>query len=214
MLSNVCYIVSPRKLTLDKDRVLAAGFELVRREGWPALSARALADELGASVAPIYRAYASMEELSKAVLDAAMGQLDEYIARPYTDFPFRSAGVGLVMFARDEPRLFRALFVDQKHADELVGRMRACLRQIVDQSPKLRRLSPAVRDELIMDLWIYAHGLASMVIANLLPRPEPALVDRKLERVGALVIGAAMASALEPVPTLCATPKRKGGKRT
>jgi len=35
-----------------------------------------------------------------------------------------------------------------------------------------------VRDELIMDLWIYTHGLASMVIANLLPRPEPDVVDR------------------------------------
>ncbi len=210
MLSNDCYLVSPRKLTLDKDRVLGAGLQFVRREGLPALSARALADELGASVAPIYRAYASMEDLTAAVLDAAMEQLDEYIARPYTDFPFRSAGVGLVMFARDEPRLFRALFVDQQNAGELVVRMRSCLRQIVDQSPKLRRLSAAVRDELIMDMWIYTHGLASMVIANLLPRPEPELVDRKLERVGAIVIGAAMASTLDLVPMLSATPKRKG----
>jgi hypothetical protein len=155
-----------------------------------------------------------MDQLTKAALDAAMEQLDEYIARPYTDFSFRSAGVGLVMFARDEPRLFRALFVDQKHAGELVARMRTRLRQIVGQSPKLRQLSPAVLDELIMDLWICTHGLASMVIANLLPRPEPELVDRKVERVGAIVIGAAIASALEPVPMLSATPRRRGRKRT
>jgi AcrR family transcriptional regulator len=206
--------MSPRKLTLDKDRVLAASLQLVRREGLPALSARAVADQLGASVAPIYRAYASMDELSKAVLDAALQQLDEYVARPYTDFPFRSAGVGLVMFARDEPRLFRALFIDQPNAGETVTRMRACLRRIVDQSPKLRRLSPAVRDELIMDLWIYTHGLASMVIANLLPRPEPDVVDRKLERVGAIVIGAAMASGLEPGPMLSATVKCKARRKT
>jgi hypothetical protein len=92
--------------------------------------------------------------------------------------------------------------------------MRACLRQIVDQSPKLRRLSPAVRDELIMDLWIYTHGLASMVIANLLPWPEPDVVDRKLERVGAIVIGAAMASGLEPAPMLSATVKCKARRKT
>jgi AcrR family transcriptional regulator len=206
--------MSPRKLTLDKDRVLAASLQLVRREGLPALSARAVADQLGASVAPIYRAYASMDQLTKAVLDAALQQLDEYVARPYTDFPFRSAGVGLVMFARDEPRLFRALFIDQPNAGEMVTRMRACLRRIVDQSPKLRRLSPAVRDELIMDLWIYTHGLASMVIANLLPRPEPDVVDRKLERVGAIVIGAAMASGLEPGPMLSATVKCKARRKT
>jgi AcrR family transcriptional regulator len=125
--------VSPRKLTLDKDRVLAASVQLVQREGLAALSARAVADQLGASVAPIYRAYASMDQLTQAVLDTAMEQLDEYVARPYTDFPFRSAGVGLVMFARDEPRLFRALFVDQQNAAELVARMRAKLRKIVDQ---------------------------------------------------------------------------------
>jgi AcrR family transcriptional regulator len=206
--------VSPRKLTLDKDRVLAASVQLVQREGLAALSARAVADQLGASVAPIYRAYASMDQLTQAVLDTAMEQLDEYVARPYTDFPFRSAGVGLVMFARDEPRLFRALFVDQQNAAELVARMRAKLRKIVDQSPELRRLSPGVRDELIMDLWIYTHGLASMVVVNLLPRPEPDLLDRKLKRVGAIVIGAAMASTLDLVSMLSATPKRKGRKKT
>jgi AcrR family transcriptional regulator len=206
--------MSPRKLTLDKDRVLAASLQLVRREGLPALSARAVADQLGASVAPIYRAYASMDQLTKAVLDAALQQLDEYVARPYTDFPFRSAGVGLVMFARDEPRLFRALFIDQQNAGELVTRMRACLRKIVDEEPAFRRLSPAMRDELIMDLWIYTHGLASMVIANLLPRPEPDLVDRKLKRVGAIVIGAAMTSALDPVPMLSATAKCKARRKT
>jgi AcrR family transcriptional regulator len=206
--------MSPRKLTLDKDRVLAASLQLVRREGLAALSARAVADQLGASVAPIYRAYASMDKLTKVVLDAALQQLDEYVARPYTDFPFRSAGVGLVMFARDEPRLFRALFIDQQGAGEMVTRMRTCLRKIVDEEPAFHRLSSALRDELIMDLWIYTHGLASMVIANLLPRPEPDLVDRKLKRVGAIVIGAAMTSALEPVHMLSATAKRKTRRKT
>jgi AcrR family transcriptional regulator len=214
MLSNWRYTMSPRKLTLDKDRVLAASLQLVRRDGLAALSARAVADQLGASVAPIYRAYASMDELSKAVLDAALQQLDEYVARPYTDFPFRSAGVGLVMFARDEPRLFRALFIDQPNAGETVTRMRSCLRKIGDEEPAFHRLRPALRDELIMDLWIYTHGLASMVIANLLPRPEPDLVDRKLKRVGAIVIGAAMTSALEPGPMLSATAKCKARRKT
>ena len=65
-----------------------------------------------------------------------------------------------------------------------------------------------------MDLWIYTHGLASMVVVNLLPRPEPDLLDRKLKRVGAIVIGAAMASTLDLVSMLSATPKRKGRKKT
>jgi hypothetical protein len=39
-------------------------------------------------------------------------------------------------------------------------------------------------------------------------------LDRKLKRVGAIVIGAAMASTLDLVSMLSATPKRKGRKKT
>ena len=39
--------MSPRKLTLDKDRVLAASLQLVRREGLAALSARAVGRSTG-----------------------------------------------------------------------------------------------------------------------------------------------------------------------
>ena len=191
--------MSPRRVTLTRDRVLEAACSLVGERGLSALSARAVAETLGASVAPIYSAYGSMEELQAAVLEAAYARLREYTGREYTNMPFRSAGVGLVMFARDEPQLYHALFLERHARGQLVTRMLEHLRETLRESPGFEQLAPAMRDELLMDMWIYTHGLASMVVAGLMPRPEAEAVDRKLNRVGAIVIGAAITTTLGPV---------------
>ena len=114
-------------------------------------------------MAPIYRAYALMDELSKAVLGAALQRLDETSPVPTLTFLSVAPAWGWSCSLATNPACFRALFIDQPNAGETVTRMRACLRRIVDRSPKLRRLSPAVRDELIMDLldlhpWSSQHG--------------------------------------------------------
>jgi AcrR family transcriptional regulator len=191
--------MSPRKLTITPDRVLEAALGVVRRAGLQALTARSVAQELGVSVVPIYRVYASMEELTQAVIDAALAEFAEHKSRQYTDMPFRNAGVALVMFACEEPQLYRALFLEPHPTMDVFGPLLRQLHETLAHTPELGRLPRAMRDELVMDLWVYTHGLASMIVAGILPSPKPAVVDRKLTRVGAIVIGAAMTATLEPV---------------
>lgn len=59
----------PRSTSFSPDEVGRAALELVRAQGWDALTARAVGARLGVSVAPVYGAFASMEELSDWLLE-------------------------------------------------------------------------------------------------------------------------------------------------
>lgn len=204
--------MSPRKSTITRQLVLDAAVSLVQREGFRALTARAVAERLGSSVIPIFRAFGSMKRLNQAVIKAALERLDECLARPYTAQPFRNAGVGLVVFARDEPELYKTLFIERSGDPEIVRHMMDHLRTVVELRPVVRGLDASVRDEMIVDMWVYTHGMASMIVAGLLPKPTVETIERKLYRVGAIVIGATMNASLAPVNVLAAqnrSPKPK-----
>jgi AcrR family transcriptional regulator len=194
--------MSPRRSTITRERVLDAAVALVRRKGFRALTARAVAQGLGSSVIPIFRAFGSMDGLNQAVIRAAVERLHEYLARRHTEVPFRNAGVGLVMFARDEPELYKTLFIERSADPGIFRHMMEYLRTAVEQTPVVSGLDERVRDELIVDMWVYTHGLASMIVAGLLPAPSAEAIDKKLTRIGTIVIGA----------TLRPLSKKRGGR--
>ncbi len=191
--------MSPPKITVSREQVNRAALKVLRKAGLAGLSARAVADVLGTSVGPIYRAYRNMNALTAAALDGAMAVCRDYTSRPYTDMPFRSVGVGLVLFARDEPRLYQALFVERHRFGEVLAAFQKEVLMAVDQDEHLGMLPDDLRTELMVDMWVYTHGLATLVISGTFPKPTVEAVDQKLSRVGGIVITAAMAAALPPV---------------
>lgn len=102
----------PPKISTTREQILDAAFQLVRTEGLKALSARRLAQELGCSTQPIYRAYGSIDELKADVLLRA-----EEVARSYLGNdpgpgelpPFLRLGLGGLRFASEEPQLYAAV---------------------------------------------------------------------------------------------------------
>lgn len=69
----------------DLDQVAAAGLRLVRREGWAAVSVRALADELGVTPMALYRVAADADGLRDLVADAAAPPVDRGSGEPLVD---------------------------------------------------------------------------------------------------------------------------------
>lgn len=190
--------MSPPKVTVSREQVRAAALRVLRKAGLAGLSARAVADILGTSVGPIYRAYKNMDDLARAALDEAMELYMGYARHPYTDMPFRDAGVGTVMFARDEPRLYQALFVERHRFGEIFLTLKDSILAALAQDEHLRVLPEARRRDLMTDMWVYTHGLAMLVISGTFPKPTARAVDRKLYRVGGVVIMAALAAAPGP----------------
>ena len=58
----------PPKAKFTKNEIINAGLEIVRRDGFEALTARALGAELGSSARPIFTVLESKEEVEKAVI--------------------------------------------------------------------------------------------------------------------------------------------------
>ena len=57
----------PPKAKFTKEEIINAAFEITRRDGFDALTARSLAAELGSSPRPIFTVFSGMEEVQSAV---------------------------------------------------------------------------------------------------------------------------------------------------
>lgn len=154
----------PPKIKYSRDSILDAAYELVRSEGEDALSARTLASRLGCSTAPIFTAFPNVEAIHSAVAERAMALYGEYITAGLSQAPaFKGAGMQYIRFAKDEPKLFRMLFLHpnsrESHyfpsGDENEGRVRGKLEEDYTMENEQARY-------LYNHLSVYAHGLATL----------------------------------------------------
>jgi AcrR family transcriptional regulator len=156
--------MSPRETRYNKPAVLAAAVELVREKGWERLTARAVADRLGASVAPVYSTFDSMDALEREILEEARRRLHASTMAGYTPGAFLNTGVGIVVFAREEPHLFTALFhTRHSHADIVQGVFNSILERM-KADPLLRQLSDRSLERLLHYLGMYTLGLAAAIV--------------------------------------------------
>jgi AcrR family transcriptional regulator len=105
----------PPKVKYSKEQIVNAAFELVRREGKGALTARGLASELNTSTAPIFTAFSSIDEVCAAVRGKILALYSSYINEGLSwELPFKGAGRMYIKFAKDEPNFFKMLWSDDE----------------------------------------------------------------------------------------------------
>ncbi len=159
----------PRKISVHEDQILAAALKLVRREGLRALTARAVAQELGCSTQPVYRAFGSMERLREQVVRQAERRMLAYLLERSTDEPpFLQLGLGSLRFARDEPRLYRAV---NRHGRVLRDLHRGSppppeVLQQMRSEPILASLSDEQLTRIHALMWFFSQGLATLVFGD------------------------------------------------
>jgi hypothetical protein len=100
----------PRKPQFTIGNVIAAAFGLVRKNGWPGLSAAAVADSLGCSTMPIYSHFKNMQKLQDEVVRKGWLLLQAYESKPYCGDAWIDQAIGYVHFAKKEQKLFMCMF--------------------------------------------------------------------------------------------------------
>lgn len=200
--------MSPPNIVIPKERVVATAFALVQEAGLSALTARALASRLGCSVGPIYRACESMERLTTEVLERARDLLRQYTGRRYSEMPFRNAGVGLVLFARDEPKLYLSLFVEKHHFRGVMEEFSREIEATLSDDATFDALAPAERRELLQEMWTYSHGLAMFVVTGMVPDASEEAINERVGRIGFAVITAAFGCKPEAAGVGVVCPRR------
>ena len=157
----------PPKAKFTKAEIIEAALNIVRTEGYEALTSRALGIYLGSSARPIFTVFKNMEEVQQVMIEAAKNLYKEYVNKGLTaEHPFKGVGTQYILFSVNEPKLFQLLFMaEQKQIPDLSGVL-----PLIDESygdillsiQKDYEISELSAKKLYQHLWIYTHGIASL----------------------------------------------------
>lgn len=89
--------------------------------------------------------------------------------------PFFGVGIQYIRFAREEPALYRLLFLTQKQVPSY-GAMDAMLHLQERVRPTLvqiYRITPEEADVYFRDLWLVVHSLATLIVTGDCPYSDP-----------------------------------------
>lgn len=182
----------PPKQTITKKEMTEAALRLVGEQGMQSLTARNMAQELGLSTCPIYFHFASMEELKHEVMVRACDLMISYISKPYTEWIFLNMGTGLAFFARDHKILYRLLFMENDAYKDILDEFMATMREKMKKDPLYTHLSQEERNDLLDKMWMFTHGLASLICVGLIENRTDEFIHRMIKETGASVIATVM----------------------
>ncbi len=149
--------------------IVDAALSVVRREGLDSLTARAVASELRSSTMPIYSCGKSMVEIEEEVVKRCWGILAGYQQKPLTPDIYINMGLGYVLLAKHEKHLFgcihhpRHMELNKRYSvDNFLFNMNR-----LKDYPPLAEVSEELKIKILIQGWVFCHGLADLVSKNL-----------------------------------------------
>lgn len=159
----------PPKAKFTKEEIIEAALSVVREKGMDALTARSLAQQLKSSAQPIFTVFKNMEEVQDGVKKAAQQTFDDYIRDALSYTPaFKQAGVLVIRFAIEEPKLFQLLFMWERQGEDRTFRRSIHLSELTDIHMDalwleiIQREYELTREEaqiLFEQVWIFTVGI-------------------------------------------------------
>lgn len=105
----------PPKAKFTKEEITEVALNLAAEKGLHSLTARELGAALGSSTRPIFTAFKNMEEVLLEVRKAALAKFEVYARRAMEFTPvYKELGVQMILFAAEQPKLYRLLFMSEK----------------------------------------------------------------------------------------------------
>ncbi len=160
----------PPKFLFTRDQIIEAALRITRRGGLSALTARSLAAELGCSVKPIFGLFRNMEEVQQAVLSAGCALYEAYLGEEMSGGkypPYKASGMAYIRFAREEKELFKLIFMCDR-SSEAQDEDRESVRPLLELIQKGMGISEDEAYRFHLEMWIYVHGIATMLATSYL----------------------------------------------
>ena len=159
----------PPSVRFTKEEIVEAAVHVTRKGGIGSLTARSLAAELGASTRPMFTYFDSMDALKREVHEAAKTLYRAYVERGLAEpIPFLGVGQSYVRFAKDEPELYKLLFLE-KPSNAGGGAMEALAlsQDLVRESlMRIYRMDAEQADCYFRDLWLVAYSFATLIVTD------------------------------------------------
>lgn len=153
----------PPKVKYPREHILSVALDMTRKYGIESVTARELGARLGASSRPIFTAFENMEEVHKAIEDAAKVIFGQYIGDFDNYRPaFKRFGVQVVKFAMEEPKLYQLLFLKATTGTN----MRESMRELYDDPVRLvnvikrdYELEDELAWKLLSNMTVFTYGI-------------------------------------------------------
>lgn len=171
------------KFKITKEQIMDTALELISESGDSCLTPRRLAEALGCSTQPLYSNFASFEELMQAVLDGAYERYFDFIKKEVESgkYPeYKAFGMAYIRFAKDEPALFRLLFMRDNGGKAPTPA--ADYTASVEMIMQANGISRESAELMHLEMWSCVHGIATMLATSFFA-PEWELVSRVLSDV-------------------------------
>ncbi len=158
----------PPKCKFTREEIIAAALGIAKEKGIEAVTARAVGEKLNSSSKPIFSVFENMEEVLEETLKAARAVYNEYIAQALaSEQAFREVGAKYIEFSMREPKLFQMLFMseqtEKRSALGILPMIDDNYEGILESVKKGYGLDENTAKSLYRHLWIYTHGIASLI---------------------------------------------------
>lgn len=157
------------KNKFTRDEMTAAALRVVRTRGISGLTAKTMADELGTSTQPIFTGFGSMDVVRQEVYAAAMRIYDRYTEAGLKEkIPFFGVGMQYIRFAREEPELYRLLFLTQAsdHEHSAMSSMQHLQALVRPMLVDVYHITAEEADLYFRNLWLAVHSLATLIVTG------------------------------------------------
>lgn len=157
------------KNKFTKNEMVEAAMRVVRAKGIDGLTAKTMADELGTSTQPVFTAFGSMDIVKREVYTAAVRICDGYTDAGLKEkIPFIGVGMQYIRFAREEPELYRFLFLTRVQNQEYrVMKAMQHLQEFVRPTlMNIYRITAEEADLYFRDLWFVVHSLSTLIVTD------------------------------------------------
>ncbi len=159
----------PPKEKVSKAMIEKAAFEMTREYGFSEVTARKLAERLGCSTQPIFRAYENMDELRADLFYMSTDFMIERMLGSKGRSPaYAALALSYIDFAKTERNLFELIasiddFGTRTIAQFLAGEEGS---QLLKKVSAGHGESDSQRTELFTMFWMFVHGMAALISGN------------------------------------------------
>lgn len=188
--------MAPRN-KFTRGEMIEAAAQVVREKGIDSLTAKALAGQLGVSTQPVFTCFGTIDEAKREVRAYAERLYNRYVAEGLKmQVPFYGVGMQYIRFAKEEPQLYRLLFLTSSGEDNqsVMNAMHHSQELVREALQQTYHIDAQAADRYFRDMWLVVHSLATLVVTGGCPYSE--------QEMGEILTGfsAGLCKAIKEIP--------------
>lgn len=159
----------PPKVKFQKEEIVEAAVRITREKGISAVTAREVGAVLGVSSRPLFTYFDTVDELKREVYNYAKGLYQEHVKEGLNAaIPFLGVGQNYIRFAKEEPELYKYLFLlppDGIKGSAMEG-LKLSQELVRESLMRIYHMDGKTADKYFRDLWLVAYSLTTLIVTG------------------------------------------------